>query len=64
MTIAQLKEEATQLEPKEQKELVAFLVNHHQTQNPDYLKQITQQIDDPEKENWVNYKDIRSELLK
>ena len=31
---------------------------------PDYIEKITRQIDDGTKESWVNYKDIRSELLK
>ena len=64
MTIIQLKEEAINLPLKEQKELATFLVHNQQIQNPDYMERITSQIDDTTKENWVNYKDIRSELLK
>ena len=64
MTITQLKEEAIHLSLKEQKELATFLVHNRQIQDPDYIKKITRQIDDSTKENWVNYKDIRSELLK
>ena len=63
MTIIQLKEEAIHLSLKEQKELAAFLVHNQQVQNPDYIEEITRQIDDNTEENWVNYKDIRSELL-
>lgn len=64
MTIIQLKEEAIHLSLKEQKELATFLVHNQQVQSPDYIEKITRQIDDGTKENWVNYKAIRSELLK
>ena len=64
MTIVQIKEAAVHLSLKEQKELATYLFHNQQIQKPDYVEEIAGQIDDEAKENWVNYKDIRSELLK
>ncbi|NQZ69127.1 MAG: hypothetical protein HRT89_13780 [Lentisphaeria bacterium] len=58
MTINQLKEQATLLQDKEQKELIAFLIQHHKSQNVEYMEKITSEISE-DKAKWVSYSDVR-----
>ena len=46
MSLAQLKNQAADLQPVEQRELIAFLISRQTEQNEDFKRTLAQKIDD------------------
>ena len=59
MSLAQLKDQATQLDVGEQRELIAFLIARQTEQDEDFKRALAQKIDDTDPAHWVELDDLR-----
>ena len=59
MSLAQLKDQATQLDIGEQRELIAFLIARQTEQDDDFKRTLAQKIDDTDPSHWVELDDLR-----
>jgi hypothetical protein len=59
MSLTQLKDQAAHLPPKEQRELIAFLVALQTTKNKEFKNELAAKIDDNDPANWVDLKEIQ-----
>jgi hypothetical protein len=59
MSLAQLKDEAAQLQSKEQRELIAFLIAQQTSRDDAFKKSLASKIDDRDPAHWVELDDVR-----
>ncbi len=59
MSLAQLKDEASHLQPAEQRELFAFLVGRQTEQDADFQRTLARKIDDTDPAHWVELDDLQ-----
>lgn len=59
MSLAQLKQEAVELSPAEQSELMAFLASIQIAEDDELRSELTRKIDDEHSENWVSLDDLQ-----
>ena len=59
MSLAELKREVAGLSPAEQAELVAYINDQLQTDDPDYRRELTRLLDDQDRRNWVRWNDTK-----
>ena len=62
MTITEIKKEVTELDDREQREILAHLVHIRQMKDPEYLDRITNLIDDKDPKNWASLDDFNREM--
>jgi hypothetical protein len=58
MSLAQLKQEAVELSPAEQSELIAFLASIQVAEDDELRAELTRKIDDTTPTNWVSLDDL------
>ena len=61
MSLAELKREVAGLSPAEQAELVAYINDQLQTDDPDYRRELTRLLDDQDRRNWMSWNDAKRE---
>jgi len=61
MSLAELKREVTGLSPAEQAELVAYINDQLQADDPAYRRELTRLLDDQDRRNWVRWNDAKRE---
>jgi hypothetical protein len=59
MSLAQLKDQAADLQPVEQRELIAFLISRQTEKDEDFKRTLTQKIDDKNPSNWVELDELQ-----
>ena len=59
MSLADLKREVAGLSPAEQAELVAYINDQLQTDDPDYRRELTRLLDDQDRRNWMSWNDTK-----
>ena len=59
MSLAQLKQEAVELSPAEQSELIAFLASIQVAEDDELRAELTHKIDDATPANWVSLDDLQ-----
>ncbi len=59
MSLAQLKDQANQLPPVEQRELIAFLISRRTEQDEDFQQMLAQKIDDKDASHWADLDDLQ-----
>lgn len=59
MSLAQLKDHAAQLQPVEQRELIAFLISRQTEKDEDFKSTLAQKIDDTDPAHWVELDDLQ-----
>ena len=64
MSLAQLKDQATHLDPGEQRELIAFLIARQTEQDEDFKRTLAQKIDDTDPSHWVELDDLQKRYSK
>jgi len=60
MSLTKLKDEATRLTAKEQRELIAFLVALQTEKDHDLKRKLAAKIEDHKEGNWMELKELRS----
>jgi hypothetical protein len=64
MSLAQLKDQATHLDLREQRELIAFLIARQTAQDEDFQSALAQKIDDTDPARWVELDDLQKRYSK
>ncbi|MBK8037812.1 MAG: hypothetical protein IPK22_11905 [Verrucomicrobiaceae bacterium] len=59
MLLAQLKQEAVELSPAEQSELMAFLASIQIAEDDELRSELTSKIDEKNPESWVSLDDLQ-----
>lgn len=59
MSLAQLKTQAADLQPVEQRELIAFLISRQTEQNEDFRRTLAQKIDDTDPSHSVDLDELQ-----
>lgn len=59
MSLAQLKQEAVELSPAEQSELIAFLASIQVAEDDELRAELTRKIDDTTPTSWVSIDDLQ-----
>ncbi len=59
MSLAQLKDEAAQLQSKEQRELIAFLIARQTGRDEAFKKVLAAKIDDGDPGHWMELDEVR-----
>ena len=59
MSLAELKREVAGLSPAEQAELVAYIDDQLQSDDPAYSRELAQLLDDQDRRNWVRWNDAK-----
>ena len=59
MSLAELKREVAGLSPAEQAELVAYINDQLQSDDPDYRRELTRLLDDQDRRNWMSWNDAK-----
>ena len=59
MSLADLKREVAGLSPAEQAELVAYINDQLQSDDPDYRRELTRLLDDQDRRNWMSWNDAK-----
>ncbi len=59
MSLAQLKQEAVELSPAEQSELIAFLASIQVAEDDKFRTELTRKIDETTPANWVSLDDLQ-----
>jgi len=59
MSLADLKREVAGLSPAEQAELVAYINDQLQSDDPDYRRELTRLLDDQDRRNWMSWNDTK-----
>jgi hypothetical protein len=62
MSLAQLKDEVANLEPKELRQLMAFLVWKQNSQDEKLMAELTAKIDDSDPSHWVTLEELDKRL--
>ena len=61
MSLAELKREVAGLSPAEQAELVAYINDQLQADDPAYRRELARLLDDQDRRNWVRWNDAKRE---
>ena len=61
MSLADLKREVAGLSPAEQAELVAYINDQLQPDDPAYRRELAQLLDDQDRRNWLRWDDLERE---
>ena len=61
MSLAELKREVASLSPAEQAELVAYINDQLQPDDPAYRRELARLLDDQDRRNWVRWNDAKRE---
>ncbi len=61
MSLAELKHEVAALSPAEQAELVAYINDQLQADDPAYRRELGRLLDDQDRRNWVRWNDAKRE---
>ena len=61
MSLAELKREVAGLSPAEQAELVAYIDDQLQADDPAYRRELGRLLDDQDRRNWVRWNDAKRE---
>ena len=61
MSLAELKREVAGLSPAEQAELVAYINDQLQLDDPAYRRELARLLDDQDRRNWVRWNDAKRE---
>ena len=59
MSMDQLKDQVTHLAPREQRELIAFMVSLQTDRDDEFKKHLARKIDDDDPAHWVELDDLR-----
>ena len=59
MSLAQLKDEAANLQPEERRELIAFLISRQTEQDEGFRHSLAQKIDQRDPSRWVELDELR-----
>ena len=59
MSLDQLKDQVAHLMPKEQRELIAFLISLQTERDDEFKKRLALKIDDSDSAHWVELDDLR-----
>lgn len=59
MSLAQIKDQAAQLQPVEQRELIAFLIARQTEQDEEFKRPLAREIDDKDPAHWVNLDELQ-----
>jgi len=62
MSLAELKREVAGLSPAEQAELVAYINDQLQPDDPAYRRELARLLDDQDRRNWVRWNDAKREI--
>jgi hypothetical protein len=62
MSLEQLKDQAANLQPHEQRELIAYLVSLRTQQDQSFKEQLTRKIEDRDPANWIELDELRKKL--
>jgi hypothetical protein len=62
MSLDQLKDQVSHLAPKEQRELIAYIVSLQTERDDGFKKQLAEKIDDSDPAHWVELDDLRKKL--
>ena len=62
MSLDQLKDQVSHLAPKEQRELIAYIVSLQTERDAEFKKQLAEKIDDSDPAHWVELDDLRKKL--
>ena len=63
MSLAELKREVADLSPAEQAELVAYINDQLQADDPAYRRELAQLLDDHDRRNWIRWDDLKREAM-
>lgn len=58
MSLSQLKDQATHLELRERRELIAYLIARQTAQDEDFQRTLAQKVDDKDPAHWVDLEDL------
>ena len=61
MSLAELKREVAGLSPAEQAELVVYINDQLEADDPAYRRELTRLLDDQDRRNWVRWNDAKRE---
>ena len=64
MSLAELKREVAGLSPAEQAELVAYINDQLQPDDPAYRRELARLLDDQDRRNWVTWNDAKREAAR
>jgi len=64
MSLAELKREVAGLSPAEQPELVAYINDQLQADDPAFRRELTQLLDDQDRRNWVRWNEAKREAAR
>ena len=64
MSLAELKREVASLSPAEQAELVAYINDQLQPDDPAYRRELARLLDDQDRRNWVRWNDVEREAAR
>lgn len=62
MSLDQLKDQVSHLAPKEQRELVAYIVSLQTERDDEFKRQLADKIDNSDPAHWVELDDLRKRL--
>ena len=64
MSLAELKREVAGLSPAEQAELVAYINDQLQPDDPPYGRELARLLNDQDRRNWVRWNDAKREAAR
>ena len=64
MSLAELKREVAGLSPAEQAELVAYIDDQLQADDPAYRRELGRLLDDQDRRNWVRWNDAKRDAAR
>jgi len=64
MSLAELKREVAGLSPAEQSELVAYINDQLQADDPAYRRELGRLLDDQDRRNWVRWNDAKRDTAR
>jgi len=64
MSLAELKREVAGLSPAEQAELVAYIDDQLQADDPAYRRELGRLLDDQDRRNWVRWNDAKRDTAR
>ena len=64
MSLAELKRKVAGLSPAEQAELVAYINDQLQPDDPAYRRELARLLDDQDRRNWVTWNDAKREAAR
>ena len=64
MSLAEMKREVAGLSPAEQAELVAYINDQLQPDDPAYRRELARLLNDQDRRNWVTWNDAKREAAR